>query len=324
MARIVGNLTPDAEFTHAVGPEPNFNESMYFNFFDAERSLGGFLRMGNRANEGHAEMTVALYLPDGRVLFSFDRPKIADNARFDAGGLSFDAEEPTQRLRTTYRGPVVELAEPRTMADPRRAFAESPRREISLELVHLAAGPLYGLSGSAQEEERPAEEQFAKAHYEQHMQVTGALDLGAERHEIRAYGLRDHSWGPRSWQAIDGYEWLTMNFGSEIGAMISVIRRAGKDVRRGGVLVRGESFDAIRNPEIDVEYEDDSLYHRALRVRFGTDAGETFEVPGRVEGFLPLRNRRGGRTTHLGEGMTRWTLGDRIGYGLSELLRQVD
>ncbi len=73
MARIVGNLTPEDDYTHALGPELNFNESMYFNFFDPERSLGGFVRLGNRANEGRAEMTVTLYLPDGRVLFGFER-----------------------------------------------------------------------------------------------------------------------------------------------------------------------------------------------------------------------------------------------------------
>lgn len=28
-------------------------------------------------------------------------------------------------------------------------------------------------------------------------------------------------------------------------------------------------------------------------------------------------------TTHIGEGMTEWTLGDQKGYGLSEFLRQV-
>jgi hypothetical protein len=27
--------------------------------------------------------------------------------------------------------------------------------------------------------------------------------------------------------------------------------------------------------------------------------------------------------THIGEGMTRWRVGDRVGYGLSEFLRQV-
>ena len=70
MAQILGNLSPQDDYTHELGPEPNFNESMYFNFFDRQESIGGFVRIGNRANEGHAEMTVTLYLPDGRVLLS--------------------------------------------------------------------------------------------------------------------------------------------------------------------------------------------------------------------------------------------------------------
>ena len=63
-------LEPSDEYMHELGPEPNFNESMYFNFFDREKSIGGFVRLGNRANEGQAEMTVTLYLPDGRVLYT--------------------------------------------------------------------------------------------------------------------------------------------------------------------------------------------------------------------------------------------------------------
>ena len=42
---------------------------MYFNFVDRAQRVGGFVRLGNRANEGRAEMTVTLFLPDGRVLY---------------------------------------------------------------------------------------------------------------------------------------------------------------------------------------------------------------------------------------------------------------
>jgi len=38
--------------------------------------MGGWVRMGNRPNEGYAEVTVCLYLPDGRVAFNYKRPKI--------------------------------------------------------------------------------------------------------------------------------------------------------------------------------------------------------------------------------------------------------
>ena len=144
MARIVGDLVPEDDYTHPLGPESNFNESMYFNFFDRERGMGGFVRLGNRANEGRAEMTVTLYLPDGRVLFTFGRPQIDDNDAFDAGGLRFEVIEPTQRLRTRYEGEVLDLRDPLSMSDPRKAFKESPRLPVAIDLEHVAVGPMYG------------------------------------------------------------------------------------------------------------------------------------------------------------------------------------
>ena len=56
------------EYMHALESASNFNESMYFNAYDPEQRVGGFLRLGNRANEGYAELTTCLYLPDGREI----------------------------------------------------------------------------------------------------------------------------------------------------------------------------------------------------------------------------------------------------------------
>src|SRR5579872_4055580 len=103
---------------HELGPEPNFNESMYFNVYDPETRVGGFFRLGNRANEGTGEMTVCLYLPDGRVAFMFRRPKVTDNSAFHAAGMRFDVVEPFTELTVRYEGPAVLLDNPLDMADP--------------------------------------------------------------------------------------------------------------------------------------------------------------------------------------------------------------
>ncbi len=323
MARIIGNLRPEDDYTHPLGPESNFNESMYFNFFDPERGVGGFLRLGNRANERHAEMTVTLYVGDGRVLFMFKRPQIEDNDSFDAGGCRFEVIDPGQTLRTVYEGSVVDLKDPRVMADPRKAFEDSPRRRVVVDLVHEAVGPMYGSDHSQEEGDRPAEQQFAKAHYEQHMAVTGSLRIGDESLEIRGFGLRDHSWGPRFWQAIESYEWLTMNFGADFHAMVSIVRRDADQQRVGGVLVRGDELSLIREVDLHAEFEANGLYHRAVRADITTADGEQLSIKGQVKGFIPLRNRREGLVTHIGEGMTQWRCGEHTGYGLSEFLRQV-
>jgi len=321
VAKIFGKLEPRDEYPHDVGSEPNFNESMYFNFFDPDRRIGGFLRIGNRPNEGYAEMTATLFLPDGRVLFDFQRPRITHNRAFDAAGTRFEVLEPTERVRTSYRGSPLALREPREMVDPRRAFTSNPRVDVAIDLAHVAVGPLYGSADDHDEAEASHEEQFAKAHYEQHMRVSGSVEIDGERMELSGHGLRDHSWGPRYWQAIEGYEWLTMNFGDDLGAMVSVIRRPGKAPRIGGVVVRGEALEPLDDVRITVDYEPDGLFHRSLDIDVVTRSGERIAIAGRVLSFIPLRNRREGRTTHVGEGMTEWRLGARTGYGLSELLR---
>jgi hypothetical protein len=321
MAKILGNLVPEDDFTHELGPEPNFNESMYFNFFDPDKKMGGFVRLGNRANEGRAEMTVALYRPDGSALFMFKRADIDNNDAFDAGGLRFEVLEPTERLRTHYRGSVLDLAEPRVLTNPRAAFTESPTKKIELDLVHEAAGPMYGGTRDKEESDRDAEQQFAKAHYEQHMKVSGTLAIDGETIELSGHGLRDHSWGPRHWQAIAAYEWLTMNFGPDLGLMVSVIRRDAQNVRRGGVLLRGDKLEPIEWAEVRADFEEGTSFHREVQADIRTRDGEELQIDGEVLGFIPLRNRRGGQTTQIGEGMTRWRLGDRVGYGLSEFLR---
>ena len=323
MVKILGNVVPEDDYTHPLGPELNFNESMYFNFFDPGQGVGGFIRIGNRANEGRAEVTVTLYLADGRVLFTFKRAPIDHNDAFDAGGARFEVVVPGEKLRTLYSGRVLDLDEPRNMDDPRKAFTTSPKRRIELDLVHEAVGPMYGSSGSRDEAKRSADQQFAKAHYEQHMAVSGEIRIDDEPLAIRGYGLRDHSWGPRHWQAIESYEWLTLNFGADLGAMVSVIRRDADNVRTGGVIVRDGEIELITRADVRAEFEDNGLYHRSVTADLETASGSQHRITGEVRGFIPLRNRREGLVTHIGEGMTEWTWDDRKGYGLSEFLRQV-
>jgi hypothetical protein len=51
-------------------------------------------------------------------------------------------------------------------------------------------------------------ESFAPHHYEQLTTVSGALALGDVSTDVNGFGLRDHSWGPRSWQAPYFYRWV--------------------------------------------------------------------------------------------------------------------
>lgn len=316
MVRIVGNLRPEDDYPHPLGPEEHFNESVYFNFFDRERRLGGFLRIGNRPNEGYAEVTVVVFQPDGSALFNFKRPPIRSNDEWNAGGLRVEVLTPGERLRTVYEGSAVFLSDPRAMSDPSTAFKTNPHRRIAIDLVHEAVGPMYGHVAQPGE----TTNEFARAHYEQHMRVTGTIQLeGEEPVSLRGHGLRDHSWGPRYWQAIADYRWLTANFGDDLGMVLSIVGE-----RKGGVFHRGEELVRVVDVQLESEYEPGTNYHRALRADVALEDGTRHLVSGTVRGFIPLRNRRAGHLTHIGEGMTEYVLdGRRIGYGLSEYLDQL-
>ena len=124
--RVITVLDPSDEYPHEPDPAPNYNESMYLNVFDEDQEIGAWFRLGNRVNEGYAEMTVCLYLPGGRIGFLYGRPAITTNEKMDAGGLRIEVVTPFEHLRITYEGQVCLLDDPLQMADPRTALSENP------------------------------------------------------------------------------------------------------------------------------------------------------------------------------------------------------
>jgi len=323
-------LEPQDEFMHPLESATNFNESMYFNVFDPEPKVGGFLRLGNRANEGYAEMTTCIYLPDGRVAFMFGRPTIDHNDAFDAGGMRFDVRTPFEAIDVSYEGKVALLDDPLEMADPKRAFTSNPWVDAEVRLNYTGVVPPIGGEpvnddGSAITEN--AEEGFARGHYEQHIHGVGTIRVGDDEWPVDGFGLRDHSWGPRYWQSPWWYRWLTANFGADFGFMLSVI--AAKDGKRrlgGMVLVEGR-YVPVHDVKVTSEWVGDDSYHQLVHA--WARAGDTeYEIEGTVLSLIPLRNRRttpdGDKlTTRISEGMTEWTCNGRVGYGLSEYLDQI-
>jgi hypothetical protein len=316
-------LDHEDEYMHEAGEgETTFNESMYFNVYDPATRLGGFFRLGNRPNEGYAEMTVCLYLPDGRVAFMFDRPRIAGNTGFDAGGLRFEVVRPYEELRVSYAGKAVLLEDPLVMADPKKAFTTSPWTTVAVSLTYTGVSTMFG--GEPEEKVEAEGEEFARGHYEQLMAGVGSVEVGEESWAVDGFGLRDHSWGPRTWQAPWYYRWLTANCGPSFGFMASRVARREGEGTRGGFVWDGTGLHIVRDVSIETEWTGADSYHRGVAVRMADGVGGEWKATGRVMSLIPLRNRRDGMVTRISEGMTEWTMDDgRVAYGLSEYLDQL-
>jgi aminoglycoside phosphotransferase (APT) family kinase protein len=348
------NLVPADDYTHSAGTEPTYNESVYFNFFHALQRVGGFLRVGNRVHEGYAEVTLCLFLPDGSAMFSFQRAKIGTNNGFYAGGAQVDVLRPMELLRTRFHAGAVLLKNPLDLVDPKKALAQGAKVRINLDLLHAASGPCFGAAASASKaregQSGGEQDSFAKSHYEQHMSVTGTVRVNGQfilnsTERSPALGMRDHSWGPRLWQATPDYRWLNGCFTPSCGFSLAVI---GGDKQHGVVHVGKHDIIVVKAASLRTQYRGDEKWyegisspaglagiaHERIRAELRTVAGERLLIEGRVTGsVVPLRNRRDGKTTFLGEAMTVWALLETdhpqlsalvgaTGLGVSEYLNQ--
>ena len=322
-------LKPEDDYNHTPDDVSNYNESMYFSVFDPAQRTGGWYRLGNRVNEGHAERSVCWYLPDGRVAFMAGRPKITTNEVMDAGGLRFEILEPLVRQRVTYEGKVCLLEHPHEMADPSRAFRENPVVPARMEIEHTAASPCPG-GEVVREDGTPLpvdpEKGFAKAHFDQEMAGEGFFEVDGLRIDVRGHGARDKSWGPRYWQSIDWYRWMHFYVSPECSFIATVMSKGdGKHGVTGLFFSNGETHD-FDGGEISSEW-DEHGYVKALDFRCHV-AGTDYEIHGDVLSLIPLRNRRqtpDGEIlmTRITEGMTEYTCNGQKALGMSEYLDQI-
>lgn len=314
-ANIVGNLDISDEEMHPVDDHPQFNESALLTIFDHDRGEGGYLRIGNRANEGHAESTLCWFLPDGRCLFRFERATIESNERFEAGGVTIDLLEAGGRMKAQFTGTAALLDSPRLLVNAREELRRAHQASVVLELDLDGLSPLYGGS--------PFPGLDVGGHYEQHMAITGTLTIDGATTPVTAWGNRDHSWGPRVWQgtAVDRTLWCTFDRSFGFATSLTWKDAASDDREIIGYVWRGEEMDRIVDASIESTFEDpEELFHTSLQLRLECESGTQVEVAGVVKAMAPLRHRRDGATTHIGWAMAEFTCEGHTGYGLSEYL----
>jgi len=318
-------IEPADEFMHKPDASPNFNESVYVNFTDPS-GIAGWMRLGNRANEGYAELSVCLYLPDGRIACQFRRPRISDNSRFDAGGLSYRVEEPFRRVGMDYRGEVLLVEDPAALRDPAGLFETAPKAEAELRLDYTATSPIHGGVPTRPEVEPYYGRDFSLGHFNQHLTVTGSVRIGDRNWEIAGAGWRDHSWGPRYWQNIYFHRLFMANFADGGGLMLlKITDPTGRARRLGVVLAEGEyeevlDFDLVTDWTADKEPE---RYRLTVRT-----AKRSVQVTGEIIRLAPLRNRRKAGDTvlvsRIAEAYTRFTRDGVEGWGMTEYIERVE
>jgi hypothetical protein len=310
---------------HPVGSDPAWSESYYFNFVDHSREIGMFTRMGFRANQGWADGLHVVFLGGRRVAFCYDRRDLgAGDHDLEVGGLSLERVDPFRSWRVRYHGRAQDIEDAAVLATRRRHRPEGwyTPAELKMEAEFTAlAAPHYDPLGQ-------------QGHFEQTGRVTGHIILDRETWEFDGLGVRDKSWGARSWTlplwAADPVGaraagpsplviWCSGNFGPDLALGCCLVDDHGDGLQLlGGWLQEEGRTKQLRSATVDSAYRQDSLLHSGLGLEAVCFDGTRFEVAGEVLTVCPTKIPVPGGATFVNEGLTRYTLGDRTGYGIAE------
>ena len=317
------------DYLHTAGNDLTWNESRYIDFFDGSSALGGWLRTGMRPNEGHAEVSTCVNLPDGRCAFFYSRSPIDHNG-LDAGGQSWLVGDPFRRSVVRYRGPALLLEDPWALLDPKSAFATSTRCQVSLEL-HVSTLGIEAVMGSDQSHIDliflPGQ---ADWHYQHLCWTSGAVTVDGQRFDVDGRGGKDHSWGPRNWMAKHYMRWFTaVAEDDSIGFMLMRAVGPTKATRSGHLWMDG-ALHLVDDFHMANTFADEAP-HQLTRTELVIRAGDNVvTAAGQPVSWVPLRHRASGeggesRPLRIVKSPTRWKFGDgRSGVGMSEMHDLVD
>lgn len=321
-------LTPQDAYLHPVGDEQTWNESRYLDFHDHASGVGGWLRIGMRPNERHAEMSACVNLPDGRTAFYYQRVPIQAN-RLAAGGQEWSIGDPYALVTVSYDGPMIVMDDAWALTDPKKAFTTCPRTDAQISLRVESKG-LEAVMGSDQDHiERIFLPGQADWHYQHLCWVIGQIQIGEEKYAVNGRGGKDHSWGPRNWLAKIYMRWLTgVADDDDLGFML--VRGVGptKTTRSGHVWEKGEFFivDDFEMKNTYLDHAPYALQRCELTIRSGD---REWSASGEPQAWLPLRHvatdEHGTQTTlRIVKSPTRWNFGEgRMGAGMCELHDQL-
>jgi hypothetical protein len=187
-------VAPDAadEGRHQFGDEDYWNESWYFDFTNAEGTLGGYVRLGLYPNLSAAWYWACL-VGEGRPLVTVidhEVPLPPDRSmEIRTEGLWADhtVETALDHMTLGCEAFATALDDP---ADTYRSM-RGDRVPFGLDLEWETDGGAYAYPGVTR--------------YEVPCRVHGEILVADERIDFDGWGQRDHSWGVRDWWTLN---WL--------------------------------------------------------------------------------------------------------------------
>lgn len=260
-------VEPGDEGPHGFDPDVEWwNESWFWDFYDATGEVAGHCRVGIHPNQ--QRLWIWFYLKHGDSWLCVEEPRLplasfqAHDGRlaYEGHGLRFSWEVAAPirsgRLRLEGFGRVLSGARAGSI------------RAVAADLEVEALGPPHAPQKMVAGHDSP---KYPTSRFEQPIALRGHTALAGRTRPFEGRGERDHSWGPRLWNM----EWTFLVLNGEnlrLQCAVAEIPNVGRFP--GGYLYR-EGFESLAEVDLDVEVEDRPVLDPvAGKVRVRTEAGE--------------------------------------------------
>jgi hypothetical protein len=265
-------IRPDDESLHPPGEDLAWQESFYFNWADPERSTFGLARIGYRFNVRKTDGLV-ISVRDGKLELFYGP------ANIDHPGPC-EAEKPAAGMRA--RDLLV------TMEEPLRRWRIQIEGRRCMDLVFEANTPAFDYHEPRTDGSPPRlATSMTGCHFEQSGSVTGWTQFKGKRQEICGFGQRDKSWGVRDWDRLEGWNWISGQFGGDLSFNIMQTFEDGRVLDNGFVFRDGENY-AIKEVSIQLSWARREHQVREAQIQIVDETGRRYDIHARALGAFPI------------------------------------
>jgi hypothetical protein len=184
-------------------------------------------------------------------------------------------EDPEHGMRA--RGFLV------TMEEPLRRWRLTLEGRDKMDVVFEACTPPFDYRA----EGREIASNMTGYHFEQSGRVSGWTDFKGRHREIAGFGQRDKSWGVRDWGRLEGWNWISGQFGEDLSFNITQTHEAGRAFDNGFVHRDGANH-AIAQSEVDFRWGRQPHRPSSARLTIREVGGASHVILARALAGFPL------------------------------------
>ncbi|MCD1295837.1 hypothetical protein CUJ83_12610 [Methanocella sp. CWC-04] len=296
------------DIIHEYGEHTEWNESFYFSFYDKQKDICGFMRIGLKPNKNEKSVFCFFMMPDNNLV------GIKDNGTYDTNelsvkGLSFKMVKPERSWNITYSGMMGKII---------GKTAEPVKVSFSFDYETLNDVFNYRECVSGIKEE--ISQCVASEHLEQFGSMKGKLVIGNNEYMINGLGERDHSWGIRDWNAPKMWIWLTAQFSENCALNVTKLVVEQGEVDAGFIHIDGTNIP-LDAAKIDTIYNEDGS-PRSFAMVLTDKEGKTYDVNANIikNAMLPFVSQDGKNISVMHETLAKYEFNGLEGYGIAEYL----